>query len=196
MYYYIKGQLVHKENGLVVVDCGGVGYQMFASMSTVSLIGEVGDVVTAYSYLYIREGIMDLYGFFSIEEKNMFIQLIGISGIGPKAALSILSVAPPSRLALAIIADDYKLIQSAPGVGAKTAQRVVLELKDKLKDFQNLDNVEINQVFSPVSDNFSEAVSALIVLGYSDKEAAQAVKGIDGSLSTDEILKQALKNLA
>lgn len=198
MYYYIKGTLVHKEDDIVVIDAGGVGYQLFASMSTVSSIGNIGDSVTAYTYLYIREGIMDLYGFSTVEERTMFIQLIAISGVGPKAALSILSVASPSKLAMAVITDDYKLIQKAQGIGAKTAQRVVLELKDKLK------NADIESIVLPAEntavqamqdDNRGEALSALMVLGYSDREAAEALRGVDASLDTEEIIKQALKNM-
>lgn len=198
MYYYIKGTLAEKGDGFIVVDAGGVGYQLFASMSTVSAIGGIGDFVTAYAYLYIREGIMDLYGFCSLEEKTMFLQLIGISGVGPKAALSVLSVAPPSKLALAVITDDYKLIQTAQGIGAKTAQRIILELKDKLK---NTDlGAAVSESVSGAetvaeNDNRAEAVSALMVLGYSDREAAAALSGLDASLDTEELIKLALKNM-
>lgn len=195
MYYYIKGKLMLKGDGFVVVDAGGVGYQLFMSTPSIERIGLEGTDVTVWCYLYVKEGIMDLYGFLTPEEKSMFLHLIGVSGIGSKSALSILCVAPPEALAMAIITKDYKLLQKAQGIGAKAAQRIVLELSDKLKKADiSLD--EASESYSVQdNDNRSEALSALIVLGYSDVEARKVLKVIDPSLSTEEIIKQALKKM-
>lgn len=192
MYYYIKGRLAHKEDNFVVVDAGGVGYQLYMSLNSIAKIGDVGNDVTVWSYLHIKEGVMDLYGFYTLEEKEMFLQLLSISGIGTKSALSILSVAPPEKLALAIITNDYKTIQKAQGVGQKAAQRVVLELADKLK---NADLVIEKLPELDTTDNRSEALSALVVLGYSDKEAKAALKTIEPNLATEDIIKLALKKM-
>ncbi len=195
MYYYIKGKLALKGDGFVVIDASGVGYQLFMSTPSIERIGLEGTLVTVWCYLYVKEGIMDLYGFLTPEEKTMFLHLIGVSGIGSKSALSVLSVAPPEALAMAIITKDYKLLQKAQGIGAKAAQRIVLELSDKLKNADiKLD--DINDTYEVQdNDNRSEAMSALIVLGYSDVEARKVLKQIDPSLSTEKIIKEALKKL-
>lgn len=196
MYYYIKGTLAQKCDGFVVVDAGGVGYQLYMTPPSIERLGNTGDSVTVWCYLYVKEGIMDLYGFSSQEEKTLFLQLISISGIGSKSALSILTVAPPEQLAMAIISKDYKLLQKAQGVGAKAAQRIVLELSDKLKSADiSLNSTEVSEYEVLDNDNRSEALSALIVLGYSDVEARSVLKSIDPSLSTEEIIKQALKKM-
>ena len=194
MYYYIKGKLEIKGEGFVVIDANGVGYQLYMTPPSCERLGNIGDNVTVWCYLYVKEGIMDLYGFSSQEEKNLFLQLIGISGIGSKSALSILSVAPTEQLLMAIITKDYKLLQKAQGIGAKAAQRIVLELSDKLKTADiSLDADEGYPVQD--NDNRSEALSALIVLGYSDVEAKNALKTIDPALPIEEIIKQALKKM-
>ena len=194
MYYYIRGTLVEKAENFVIIDVSGVGYQLYMPLTSIERLGDLHTTVTVWSYLHVKEGVMELYGFSSQEEKSMFIHLIGVSGIGCKSAQSILSVAPPEKLALAIITKDYKTLQKAQGVGAKAAQRIVLELSDKLK---NADlNVELPDDTSISDiDNRSEALSALIVLGYSDSEAKAALKQIDPTLNTEEIIKQALKKM-
>lgn len=196
MYYYIKGKLTLKNENFVVVDVGGVGYRLYMPSPSIERLGAEGSDVTVWSYLYVKEGIMDLYGFASLEEKNMFLHLIGISGIGSKSAISILSVAPPEKLAMAIITKDYKLLQKAQGIGVKAAQRIVLELSDKLKNTSIATNAANSEEYAVLeNDNRSEALSALIVLGYSDSEAKSALKAIDPSLPTEEIIKQALKKM-
>ena len=196
LYYYIKGNLTLKTESFVVVDAGGVGYQLYMPAPSIERLGAEGSDVTVWSYLYVKEGIMDLYGFASLEEKTMFLHLISISGIGSKSAISILSVAPPEKLAMAIITKDYKLLQKAQGIGAKAAQRIVLELSDKLKnaDIPMSDDTSGEYAVTD-NDNRSEALSALIVLGYSDAEAKSALKTIDPSLPLEEIIKQALKKM-
>ena len=194
MYYYIKGTLVQKSDNYIVVDANGVGYMIYTSLNSMENTGEVGKKITIYTYLHIREDVMDLFGFTTIEEKNMFMQLISVSGVGPKAALSILSVTTPAKFAVAVITNDVKTITKASGVGPKMAQRVILELKDKMKT----DELEIDledESEDILSDNRSEAISALVVLGYSSNDAQKAVKGIDGTLSVEEIIKKALAGL-
>ena len=194
MYYYIKGTLVQKNDNYIVVDANGVGYMIYTSLNSMQNTGEVGKKITIYTYLNVREDVMDLFGFTTIEEKNMFMHLISVSGVGPKAALSILSVTTPAKFALAVITNDVKTITKASGVGPKMAQRVILELKDKMKT----DELEIDledESDDILSDNRSEAISALVVLGYSSNDAQKAVKGIDGTLSVEEIIKKALAGL-
>ena len=194
MYYYIKGTLVQKNDNYIVVDANGVGYMIYTSLNSMQNTGEVGKKITIYTYLQVREDVMDLFGFTTIEEKNMFMHLISVSGVGPKAALYILSVTTPAKFALAVITNDVKTITKASGVGPKMAQRVILELKDKMKT----DELEIDledESDDILSDNRSEAISALVVLGYSSNDAQKAVKGIDGTLSVEEIIKKALAGL-
>ena len=194
MYYYIKGTLVQKSDNYIVVDANGVGYMIYTSLNSMQNTGEIGKKITIYTYLHVREDVMDLFGFTTIEEKNMFMQLISVSGVGPKAALSILSVTTPAKFAVAVITNDVKTITKASGVGPKMAQRVILELKDKMKT----DELEIDledESDDILSDNRSEAISALVVLGYSSNDAQKAVNGIDVTLSVEEIIKKALAGL-
>ena len=194
MYYYIKGTFVQKNDNYIVVDANGVGYMIYTSLNSMQNTGEIGKKITIYTYLHVREDVMDLFGFTTIEEKNMFMQLISVSGVGPKAALSILSVTTPAKFAVAVITNDVKTITKASGVGPKMAQRVILELKDKMKT----DELEIDledESDDILSDNRSEAISALVVLGYSSNDAQKAIKGIDGTLSVEEIIKKALAGL-
>ena len=196
MYYYIKGKLAHKDIDFVVIDAGGVGYKINTSQTSMQMFGDKGADALAYTYLHVREDVMDLYGFAAKEEREMFLRLLSISGVGPKAALAILSVATPSKLAVAVLTNDTKIITKAAGVGPKLAQRVILELKDKLKDADlHIDEADAAEAEAAQSDSKSDAVSALVVLGYSANEARDAVRGIDGSLETEEIIKKALINL-
>lgn len=192
MFNYIKGKYICSGDGYIVVENNGIGYNIYTSLNSLGSFNGKNDV-KVYTYLYLREGIADIYGFSSEEEKKLFTQLISISGVGPKAAISILSIATVEAIAAAIITGDSKLIQKAQGIGPKVAQRVVLELKDKLK------GIEINTDELPAeitTSNFAnEALSALIVLGYSEQEAKKAIAKIDPSLDTEQIIKQALKNM-
>lgn len=190
MYYYIKGTLVKKTETFAVVDVGGVGYMMNISLATMNSLGRVGDEVTMYTYLVVREDVMELCGFSTVEEKDMFLKLIGVSGVGPKAAMAILSVTTPMQLATAIITNDAKTITKAQGVGPKVAQRVILELKDKI-DKTVLDIAD-EPVINEDSASRSEAMNALMVLGYSAEDAKRAVAKIDANLNVEEIIKKAL----
>ncbi len=194
MYYYVKGILARKGDGFIVVEAGGVGYMIYTSLNSITLAPAVGSEITMYTYLYVREDVMDLYGFTLQEEKDMFMKLISVSGVGPKAALAILSVSTPAKLAAAVVTNDAKTITKASGVGPKMAQRVILELKDKIDAASlNIDADDLGE--EAPSDNKNEAISALMALGYSLADAQNAVRKTDGTLSVEEIIKKALTSL-
>ncbi len=196
----MKGTVALMEPGLAVLDCGGVGYACKTTNYTLGGL-QMGKPATLYTHLSVREDGVELYGFATKEEKRLFLQLISVSGVGPKAALSILSTTPPSQLALSIITEDVKTLMMAPGIGKKSAQRIVLELRDKLAKEQGAlpaasagaavsgDHLRIPE------DKVAEAGAALAVLGYSQPEIQQALRGLDlESLSREEIIRAALKN--
>jgi len=193
MYYYIKGELALVKENFAVIDSGGIGYKLYASQKTLDSF-RIGDRVTMYTYLNVHEDVFDLYGFADEDEHTMFMHLLSVSGVGPKAALSVLSAVTPKELALAVITKDTKILTKAQGVGAKMAQRIILELADKLKNSEILPEESLPEE-AISSDAQSEAVSALIVLGYSQNDAKNAVSGIDKSLKTEEIVKRALVKL-
>lgn len=198
MYYYIKGELAAKGSNYVVVDAAGVGYMIYTPAGNIEKAGAVGSEIIMYTYLNVREDIMELYGFITPEEKEMFLRLISVSGVGPKAALAILTVSTPQQLAAAIIKGDTRLITKAQGVGPKAAQRIILELKDKI-DANDLgidqDGAELPEQGELITDAKAEAMSALIALGYSSSEARSALSRLDSGLSTEELIKQALARL-
>ena len=206
MFYYISGKLAYLDTATAVVDAGGVGYKFTISQSTYSQMPphrsvDEKPIVTLYSYMAVREDAVELFGFATEEELSSFKMLITVSGVGPKAAISILSLLSPQKLAVAICTDDKKTISKANGIGPKTAARIVLELKDKLKaqtliaesDSEN-DN-DYSEILAS-SDKKSDALSALVVLGYSRNEAESVLKKINVSeLEVDDIIKEALKKL-
>lgn len=195
MFYYISGTLALKGESYVVIDANGIGYKILTSVYSLEKLSNNGEV-KMYTYMYLREDICDLYGFASEEELNMFTLLISVSGIGPKAAVAILSTMSPSDVALAIVSGDTKAITRAQGVGPKVAQRILLELKDKIKNEQMLSGAVSGDDAVPVSFGVSnEAVEALCVLGYSVAEAKQALSGIDMNMDLELIIKEALKKL-
>ena len=199
MFYSITGRVVHRDTQSVAVETGGVAFQCSTTLSTLKTIGEKGSTATLYTYLNVREDALDLFGFATEQELECFKLLISVSGVGPKAALSILSELTPDKLALCLATGDSKSITRAQGVGPKLAQRVVLELKDKLAKGLELpaDSPEIQAAGLAAADgNASEAISALTMLGYSQSEAAMAVSKLDGDLPVEELIKQALKQLA
>ncbi len=197
MYYYIKGRLVYKDESGLAVDAGGVAYYMNTTLTSMANAGNIGDEITMYTYLHVREDIMELYGFAAREEKRMFLMLLSVSGVGPKAALSILSVLTPERFALAVVTDDVKAITRAAGVGPKLAKRIILELRDKLKgeDLSVDTDADETAAAEPITDSRAEAVSALVALGFSAADARNAVKKTDADLSVEEIIKKALAGL-
>lgn len=199
MFYSITGRVVHRDTQSVAVETGGVAFQCSTTLSTLKIIGEKGSTATLYTYLNVREDALDLFGFATEQELECFKLLISVSGVGPKAALSILSELTPDKLALCLATGDSKSITRAQGVGPKLAQRVVLELKDKLAKGLELpaDSPEIQAAGLAAADgNAAEAVSALTMLGYSQSEAAMAVSKLDGDLPVEALIKQALKQLA
>ena len=199
MYYYVSGQVAHVEPYLAVIDCGGVGCACRTTAYTISQIKK-GDRAKLFTYLSVREDAMDLYGFFSQEELKLFQQLISVSGVGPKAALAILSSSTPANLAMSIITGDEKTLTRAPGVGKKIAQRVILELKDKLAKGQTVsasgENITMDAVTIIPQNKLSEASAALAVLGYSQAEINVALKGVnvDGQ-PLEQVIRMALKNM-
>ena len=192
MYYYINGEYAEKGENFIVIDAGGVGYKIYTSLAAISKMPEFGKKVKVFTHFYVREDTQDLYGFPTNEELSMFLNLISVSGVGPKAALAILSVATPPELALAIIQKNVKVITKASGVGPKLAERVILELKNKIK---NIDALPEEFAENVVSDLDSEAVEALVSLGYSEQEAKKAIGLLDETLSVEETIKEALKKL-
>ena len=197
MFYHIEGTVTELEPNLVVLDCSGVGYALNATMNTVSYI-HMGDKVKLYVAEAIGENNFDLYGFYTKGEKRCFELLVSVSGIGPKAALSILSYSTPETLALAIMNDDVKALTVAPGVGKKIAQRVILELKDKMSKETAGQEIRLPAAV-PVtgqSDTMGDAMAALAVLGYSSAEIAPALKKINVTgMSAEEIIKAVLKQM-
>ena len=194
MYYYIRGKYILKGENFAVIDANGIGYKIYTSTTNLNRLPSPGDELTMYTHLYVREDVQDLYGFITNEEMSLFIQLMSVSGIGPKAALAILSVTTPEQFALAVITNDIKIITKAQGVGPKVAQRIILELKDKLKTTDALPD-SIKEETLENENNSQEAVTALTVLGYSVNEAKRAVLNVDNSQSVEMIIKDALKFL-
>lgn len=199
MFSYIKGILAEKSADYVVVDCGGVGFKIYTSLYSLADSKCVqGESVIFYTYMYIKEGIMDLYGFSTREELELFENLISVSGVGAKGAVSVLSVSNPSKLALSILSGDAAEIKKASGIGNKTAQRIILELKDKIKNEDIISaNTDAFSDYVPASSNErDEAVNALIALGYTASEAKSAVSKVpSGTENVEDIIKTALKNL-
>lgn len=199
MIYNLKGRLSVSDMNFIVVECGGVGFKCFTTLNTIRQLPKIGGEVNVFTHLAVREDAMDLYGFASKDELDAFKLLITVSGIGPKAAASILSELTPDRLAVCIASGDAKSITKAQGVGKKTAERVVLELKDKMADIAvGTDNSRdvANAVSVNESSDSAEAVAALVALGFSQSDAAVAVGSMDKSLSVDEMIRAGLKQLS
>ena len=196
MFYHLAGTVSDIDIHLAVIDCGGVGYAVNTTVNTLSKI-KLNEKAKLYISEYIKEDSFELYGFATLSEKRCFDMLLTVSGIGPKAAQAILSAATPEGLAIAIMNGDEKAITVAQGVGKKIAQRVILELKDKVSKEMGSSSVELPVIHSPADgDSRNEAVAALMVLGYSTPEINSALKGMDISgMSTEQIVKIALKNL-
>lgn len=195
MYAYIKGTLEEKTKDSIVIDVGGIGYKIFVSDQTMAKLTELGDTVKVYTHYHVREDNISLYGFLSNEELKMFELLLQVSGIGAKTAIGALSNITPSQFMVAIISNDIKTLTKIPGIGSKSAQRIVLELKDKLKteDAISTSAEEVENINDEAAD---EATQALQILGYNKTEIARVLNKIDTkTLSTEDIIKQALKFL-
>ena len=204
MFYYLNGILEINEAGTAVVDCGGVGYKLTTSLITSQLLSDkIGQKVKIYTHLAVREDGIELFGFESNEERECFNKLITVSGVGPKAAMSILSIMTPDNFALSVCTEDIKAISKASGIGSKTAARIVLELKDKLSaelsDYNGKSSGSSKRTVSQIpiiSGNLAEATEALIVLGYDKNSVSNAIAGLDPKADTGEIIRLALKKLA
>ncbi len=197
MFYYISGELTHVAENVAVIDCGGVGYKLTVSATTLASLPSIAadcPVVKLYTYLAVREDAMELYGFYSTEELDLFKLLISISGVGPKAAMSVLSLMSPSALADAITSQNVKMISRAPGVGTKTAQRIVLELSGKLAIPEEKAAVGGASASARRAPSYTEAQDALVVLGYTRAEAQNALKNVADAdkKTTEELIKAAL----
>ena len=195
MFYYVNGVVAETGPNLAVIDCGGVGYACATTNYTLSQLKK-GERAKLYTHLHVREDIFELYGFSSQAELNSFRMLIGVSGVGPKAALSVLSATTPQNLALSIVTGDEKALTAAPGIGKKIAQRIILELKDKLaKEQGSFDTRGGTLSPVPTGGKTQEAASALAVLGYSSQEISAALKGVDTALPVEEMIRIALKKM-
>ena len=197
MFYYLNGVVAEMEANLAVIDCGGVGYACATTNYTLSQLKK-GERAKLYTYMNVREDAVELFGFARQSELHSFKLLLGVSGVGPKAALSILSANTPANLAMAVVMGDEKALTAAPGIGKKIAQRIILELKDKLAKEQPSfsGDTGIMPSIAVPDDKVREASAALAVLGYSASEVAAALKGIDmDALPLEEIIRQALKRM-
>lgn len=197
MIYSVNGTVDLIEPNLAVIDCGGVGYACRTTANTLSQL-KIGEKAKLLTYLSVREDAVELFGFYDAAELNCFKMLISVSGVGPKAALSILSGMTPQAFALCVVSGDGKTLTNAPGIGRKTAERIVLELKDKVSKQDVAAGVKGSAVpiVAAPSNTYAEAVSALMVLGYSNGEAASALSGLDPSAPSDELIRAGLKKLA
>ena len=194
MFSYIKGTLELKTLNYIVIDVNGVGFKIFMSESAIQRLDETGKNIKIYTHMQVREDDISLYGFITNEELRMFELLLSVSGVGAKSAINMLSSITPSKFALAVISNDVKTLTKIPGIGTKSAQRIILELKDKLKTEESItkDNVEIEN--SIIEDNkLEEAIQALKVLGYTRQEIEKVMQKIDvTNLSIEDIIRKAL----
>lgn len=206
MISYIKGPLTAIEEDVIVVEAGGVGMGIHVPLSVLDRLPGIGREVTVYTYFQVREDAMSLFGFLNRQDRDMFRQLIGVNGVGPKAALGILSVLTPDDLRLAIVTGDAKAISRAPGIGPKTAQRLILDLKDKVSMEEVLGNLAqpcdgsaaAVPGFAGLGEAAKEAVQALVALGYSNVEANKAVKQVEvtETMTAEDVLKASLRYLS
>lgn len=202
MYAYIKGLLIQKKEEFVVLEAGGIGYKIFCHPPMQDRFGKTGEIVCIYTYLYVREDTFALYGFPSQEEHDMFIMLLAVTGIGPKVALALVAQVMPSQFALAVITGDVKRLTQVKGVGKKGAERLILELKDKLKGFafEGADGAfivdDVAGALASDSRQMQEAMSALVVLGYSALEARKAVTAVyKEDMAVEELIRLSLRAL-
>lgn len=194
MFAYIKGSLEMKSKNYIVIDVGGLGYKIFMSETAINEIGEIGENIKVFTYYRVREDDISIFGFRTQEELRMFELLLSVSGVGAKSALAMLSCIEPSDFAIAVISNNIKLLTQIPGIGTKSAQRIILELKDKLKAEQNEEQIEQSKLkSSKVNETVQEAISGLMVLGYSRKDIEKAFEHLTvESLSVEDLIKNGL----
>ena len=197
MIYNVRGTLTYTDINYAVVEYGGVGFKCFVSMTTLKELPPLGKEANLYTYLSVREDAMDLFGFATQQELDAFKLLITVSGVGPKAAMAVLSVLPPDRLSIAVSSGDVKSIQSAQGVGKKTAERIVLELKDKMLGIAPSNAAAVQSIQAVASNSDAqEAVEVLVSLGFNQSDAATVVGAMDKGLSVDDMIRKGLKQLS
>lgn len=196
MLYSVRGTLTHLEPRMAVVECGGVGFRCQITMNTARQLPPMGAEALLYTILNVREDAMELFGFADQSELRCFQQLTAVTGVGPKAAIAILSELSPERVAVAVAGGDYRSLTRAQGVGPKLAQRIVLELKDKVGALPSAEGMSMPEGVASAAGNAAEAVNALTVLGFSAGEASAAVGKLDSALTVNELVRQALKSLA
>ena len=192
MYYSVRGNVIHLGQNIAVVECGGVGYKCQTTINTLKNL-KLNAEAKLYTYLNVREDAMELFGFYTEEELSAFKTLIGVSGVGPKVGIAILSVLSPQQIALAIASDDLKSITMAPGVGKKLAQRIVLELKDKFKINTNSESVIKGAKTTATVGNISKAIEALSVLGYTAADVSPFISTLDPNLPVEQLIGETLK---
>ena len=194
MFAYIKGLLEMKSSGYIVIDINGLGYKIFMSQNNIDTIGELHDIIKVFTYVKVREDDISIFGFKTQEELKMFELLISVSGVGAKSALVMLSCIEPSDFAIAVISNDVKVLTKVPGIGNKSAQRIILELKDKLKEEQLEEKLkDSSKKLKDNSENINEAISGLMVLGYSKKDIEKAFEHLDiDNLSIEDLIKKGL----
>lgn len=199
MFYSLTGKIIYKDEQAIAISCGGVGFKCFTTRNSLAKLSLQSGEVTVFTHLNVREDALDLFGFATSDELDAFKLLISVSGVGPKAALAILSELTPDAFAVAVASGDAKAITAANGVGPKLAQRVIMELKDKIANvgFISEESSSVSSAVNTVNSmsNTSEAVAALTALGYSQTEASVAVSKLSPSLSVEELIKGALKNM-
>ena len=198
MIHSLTGKVIEKSLDEVVISCGGVGFLVAVPQTAQGSIAPVGEETTLYTYLNVKEDALDLYGFATKAEQRAFKILTTVSGVGPKAGLAILSALSPDRIALAVSSGDYKAFTAAQGVGPKLAQRIVLELKGKFSDttLQGVSIEDVSRTASVSTGNVSQAISALVALGYTQSQAAVAISKLDADLDVQSLIKQALRLIA
>lgn len=194
MFAYIKGSLEMKSSGYIVIDINGLGYKVFMSQNNIDTIGELHDIIKVFTYVKVREDDISIFGFKTQEELKMFELLISVSGVGAKSALVMLSCIEPSDFAIAVISNDVKVLTKVPGIGNKSAQRIILELKDKLKEEQLEEKLkDSSKKLKDNCENINEAISGLMVLGYSKKDIEKAFEHLDiDNLSIEDLIKKGL----
>ena len=194
MFAYIKGSLEMKSSGYIVIDINGLGYKVFMSQNNIDTIGELHDIIKVFTYVKVREDDISIFGFKTQEELKMFELLISVSGVGAKSALVMLSCIEPSDFAIAVISNDVKVLTKVPGIGNKSAQRIILELKDKLKEEQLEEKLkDSSKKLKDNSENINEAISGLMVLGYSKKDIEKTFEHLDiDNLSIEDLIKKGL----
>ena len=196
MLYRLRGSLIHTEPSFAVIECAGVGYKCYTTMNTQRSLPAIGKEAVLYTHMNVREDAVDLFGFSSLAELNCFKLLTSVSGVGPKVGLAILSVLSPEQVAVAVAAGDFKTLTMAQGVGNKLAQRVILELKDKLKALGGGEEVTAAAGVVNAAGNAAEAMNALPVLGYTPSDVAPVVAKFDSSLPVEELIRLTLKAMA